>query len=139
MEKGRFGNRISLVTVVVATLLMLVVIALFVGLAWGKPNLLKPAILGLLAGLTVLFAVCLVIALYREDELSLESRWRGFGGGLGGWRASAALGLLIAVIVFGCLTVFASMALQPDFGGTSPTSGPTVAATATPTPTPPVK
>lgn len=39
----------------------------------------------------------------REDPPRIESHWGGFGGGLGGWRMSASLAYLVAVIAFAAM------------------------------------
>lgn len=139
--RARQRRRSFSVNDALAALFVLMAMVLVVGLTivlWGNPNILKPAIVGFLAFLTLLFAVSLLIDLFRGDELALENRWRGFGGGLGGWRASVALGLLVAVLSFGCLTVFASAALQPKQDMTIPTPQPTAQAPAVPIPALPV-
>lgn len=56
-----------------------------------------------LALLALSFTVAFFRALKAGSELSIESRWGGFGGGLGGWTLSRPLVLLLAALAFGGL------------------------------------
>lgn len=38
-----------------------------------------------------------------ERGFGIETQWSGFGGGLGGWRMSPAMGFLVAALAFGTL------------------------------------
>lgn len=132
-----FSGKLARIRIPPTALFILIVIGTtgaFVYLATSnKQDLLIPVVLGLLAGLTVTFAVALALALYAGDVLSLESRGSGFGGGLGGWRASAALGLLIAALFFGCLTAVATGAVvNKGYGMICPTEESTATPAATP-------
>jgi hypothetical protein len=55
----------------------------------------------LLLGLgTVLFTFFLVLDLREGHPVAVETHWGGLGGGVGGWRLSRALSMLIATLVF---------------------------------------
>jgi hypothetical protein len=56
----------------------------------------------------------LFISHARNDPPRLETHWGGLGGGLGGWRMSASLGYLLAMLAFGAMfTGFTTRWLLP--------------------------
>jgi len=57
-------------------------------------------VLAVLGGGTILFAFEFLSQVKRGHTVGVESHWGGLGGGLGGWRISAALSFLVASLVF---------------------------------------
>jgi hypothetical protein len=58
-------------------------------------------VLILLGLATLAFVVGLLLVLRKDSPTEIETHWGGYGGGLGGWRVSPALVLLIAALAFG--------------------------------------
>ena len=48
------------------------------------------------------------------ETLEVRSHWGGLGGGFGGWRLSTSASFLIASVVFGSLTVYATRELARE-------------------------
>jgi hypothetical protein len=75
------------------------------------------------AGLFVMFAVNVA-----TSPVELTTHWGGFGGGLGGWRLSPSLSVLIAAVAMAIatasVTVQLAEVLKPDAGAAAPTPHP---------------
>lgn len=72
---------------------------------------------------TITFASRLVTALAGGETVSFESSWGGLGGARGGWRMSAPLGYLAALLVSGLLLVSAVVIETDWIVNASPASG----------------
>lgn len=68
-------------------------------------ELTPPIIAALLLLLAIAFSLALFVEISRGGSVAIESSWGGFGGGLGGWRLSAGLVYLLAVLFFGAMSM----------------------------------
>jgi len=60
-----------------------------------------PWVMGLFAVAMVVMGWGFVAAIQGDEEVAVETRWGGFGGGGGGWRMSRPLSYLTALLFFG--------------------------------------
>lgn len=61
------------------------------------------AIQCVIAALGLLTVVAFLGFILGREPIEFQGNWGGFGGGMGGWRISRSLGLLIATMIFGTL------------------------------------
>lgn len=100
----------------------------------GEVTFVWAAALTFFAIITFVFARSFLGALSKGDTPQVESSWGGFGGGLGGWRVSSSLALLLATLVSaGMLAAIVLKPAVPGGGaftqqGQSPDSRPTIGA-----------
>ncbi len=66
----------------------------------------------LVLGLAAVFLFWRLSGAIGREPLGFESHWGGFGGGLGGWRVSSSMALLIAAITVSGLFVWTTFRLM---------------------------
>lgn len=90
-----------------------------VGLAVWTDQLTKYAEVGaivLFGTLALAFACCGLTLLSRNQLFAVENNWGGLGGGVGGWRVSLPVVLLLAAVFFAGATVAVTRPPAPSSG-----------------------
>lgn len=113
---------------ILVALLTGLAVSLAIAVVVGVPPI-HAALLGICGAVSLLLAWAVVDAIRTGEGLSVETHWGGLGGGLGGVRLSAALSLVILLLVFAGATVAIGMnnpeaKPAPDKAPTSSTKPP---------------
>ena len=70
--------------------------------AWwvGELDPSRAALLGISGSIALVAAVFTIESLARGEGLQFDSHWGGLGGGMGGWRLSSSLVLVVVAMIF---------------------------------------
>ena len=99
-----------------AALVAFVLLAVAVWKGGLRPS--DAVVLIVLAGIASASFVLLVMYLSRGAHIAVESHWGGLGGGLGGWRISGALAILL--IMIGSFAALCTVAMRIQSPATMP-------------------